>query len=103
MAEGKKHCDECFHLAPRRQIHYGNRERSGPFQLDGNLIARFDNPLHRVSLRPQELLPFLIGRAEIARAADATLWCNPIRKFLEDHIETKESGHILERPSDSTA
>jgi hypothetical protein len=81
IAEGEKHRDECFHLAPRGQIHHGNREDSGPLQLDGHLIACFDNPLHRVGLRPKELLPFLIGGAQVAGAADATLRGNPVWKF----------------------
>src|SRR5580704_17685345 len=62
-----------------------------------SISAGFENPLHRVGLRPKELLPFLIGGAQVAGAADATLRGNPVWKFLEDHIGTIESSHILER------
>jgi hypothetical protein len=67
------------------------------FQLDGHLIAGFENPLHRIGLRPKKLLPFLVGGAQVAGAADATLRGDPVWKFLEDHIGTIESGHILGR------
>ena len=78
MAEGEKHRDERLHLAVRRKAHHGNGEDADPFQFNGQLIARFDNPPHRVALRPKKLTTFFIRGAQVRAATDAAFGCDAI-------------------------
>jgi hypothetical protein len=95
-AEREKHRDKRFHFTARRKIHHGNGEGSDPFQLNSYLIARFDNVLHRVGLRPQKLPPLFISGTQVRGAAEAPLRRDAIWKFLENDIGAEEIGDVIE-------
>jgi hypothetical protein len=58
------------------------------------LVARFDNPLHRVGLRLQDLSALIVGRTHVTGASYAPLRSNPVWEFLNHHVRAKNSSTV---------